>query len=117
MFSTNLAQLLPYKPYKTDTQGVVTQTLNGVFVLLSDELVQVLKDNLTQEEKDELQTYVYKVTAAQAAEWNIPIWAGEDKATYLRIPAAVWNDPNTTPPAKVKKFFHWLWNEANEGDN
>lgn len=119
-FDASSVQRLEYRPWRWTTPpagdgtGGVKEDIpgGGVFILLSPKLVEQLKQNLTAAERNELQTYVYPVTQAQAATWHVPVWAGETNAVYLRIPAAVWNNPTGTPPAKVKRFFQWLWREA-----
>lgn len=122
-FNRSLLQVLDYRPWRWTTAptydangNVITpgvkQELNGVFILFSDELVAILKEGLTQAEKDELQQWVNVYTEAQCAMWNVPVWAGNDRAVYCRVPAAVWSDPATDTPAKVKRFFASLWREA-----
>ena len=122
-FNRSLLHVLPYKPWRWTTPPTynpdgsvntpgVKQELNGVFILFSDELVTILKEGLTAIEKAELDGYVNRYTEAQCAMWNVPVWAGQDSAVYCRVPAAVWNDPTTPPPAKVKRFFAKLWQEA-----
>lgn len=119
-WDTSLAIVLPYKPWRYTTPPTydgsgnvtdpgVTQQLNGVFILLSERLVALLKEELTQAEKNELDGYVNRYSSEQCAEWHVPVWAGEDSAVYCRVPAAVWSDPETQPPAKVRKFFRRLW--------
>lgn len=114
MFDRSLAKRLRSRPYQTDAAGNVTQTLNGVFILLSDELIEMLAstDALTVTEKQQLRGMAYRVTAEQAGVWHVPVWAGQESAVCLRIPASVWDNPDGEPPAKVKKFFQQLWQEA-----
>ncbi len=123
MFNRSLLNPLEYRPWRYTTPPTynpdgseatagVKQTMNGVFILLSPELVAILKANLTQAEKDEIDAWVYPVTEEQAALWHVPVWAGQASATYFRIPAAVWNDPTGAPPATVKRYFADLWREA-----
>ncbi len=107
-------------PPTYDAAGVeltpgVKQTLSGVFVLISDELVDLLADALTPAQRTELRGWIYRVTEAEAATWNVPLWAGQSSAIFLRIPAAIWNDPATNPPAKVKAYFQQLYREAVNG--
>jgi hypothetical protein len=117
-FDTSLVKVLDQQPWRwttppnPDGTGGVKQTLNGVFILFSDELVAILKAGLTQVQKDELQTWVNQYTEAQCADWHVPVWAGNDKAVYCRVPAAIWNDPTTAPPQKVKDYFQSLWRAA-----
>lgn len=113
-FNRSLVQRLRYQPFKTDADGNVTQTLDGVFILLSRELVDMLKENLSDTVKAQLESYVYPVTAEQAGLWHVPVWAGEDHAVYLRVPATLWSDPTTDPPAKVKAIFQKLWQDATD---
>jgi hypothetical protein len=122
-FDTSLVRVQPERPWRYTTLPTynpdgseatpgVKQTLNGVFILLSPELVDRLKTELTAAQKDELQSYVHPLTVAEAGEWHVPVWAGEQQAHYIRVPAAIWNDPSTPPPARVKQLFRWLWRES-----
>ena len=123
-FNRSLAQRLRYRPWRyttpptydaqgNETSPGVRQELNGVFILLSDELIEMLAstDALTAAEKQQLRDMAHRVTVEEAGEWHVPVWAGQDSAVYIRVPAAVWNTPDGTPPAKVKKFFQNLWRE------
>ena len=123
MFNPSFLQLIPYRPwrwttppaYNPDGSEAAAGTkgyLQGVFILLSDELIEYLAANLTQAEKDELRQWAHRVTAAEAGEWHVPIWAGNTSAVFIRVPAATWNDPEGTPPAKVKRYFANLYREA-----
>lgn len=117
-FNRSLLQVLDYKPWRwttppnPDGTGGVKQEADGVFILLSPELVTLLKEGLTQTEKDELQGWVLPRSMAQCAEWHVPLWVGQSSAVYVRIPAPVWNDPTTRPPLKVRRFFAALYREA-----
>lgn len=117
-FNTSLLKVLDTQPWRWTTQpnpdgtGGVKQTLDGVFILFSDELVAILKAGLTQAQKDELETWVNRYTAAQCATWHVPVWAGSSSAVYCRVPAAIWNNPTTTPPLKVRQYFQSLWRAA-----
>lgn len=123
-FDRSLLKVLDYAPWKYTTQPTynpdgseatpgIIQTLDGVFILFSDEIVVTLKTGLTQTQKDELQTWVNQYPEATCALWHVPVWAGNNKAVYCRVPAAIWADPSTPPPAKVKNYFQALWNAAN----
>jgi hypothetical protein len=101
-------------PNPDGTGGVKSAPLDGVFILLSDELVQRLKTGLSQAQKDELQTWVDLRTEAHCATWHVPLWAGETSGYFLRVPAAVWNDPSSEPPAKVKTYLQHLWQETQQ---
>jgi len=108
-----------YNPDGTEATPGVKQTLDGVFILLDNILVTQLKASLTQAEKDELQTWVEvlwndetKPVLQRLSTWHAPGWAGEQQAVYVHVPTAVWNDPVTAPPAKVKAYFQHLWREA-----
>lgn len=121
MFNRSLLQLIPYRPWRwttppnPDGTGGTKGYLQGVFILLSDELVEILATNLTQAEKDELRAWIHRVTMEQAAEWHVPVWAGNTNgAVFIRVPAAVWNDPTGEPPAKVKRYFAHLWRAVSE---
>lgn len=123
MFDQSLCQKLPYSPWRYTTQPTydangnmtdpgVTQTLDGVFIMLSRALVDMLKANLSAADQATLEGYVYNVTADQAGMWHVPVWAGDDHAVYIRVPATVWSDPTTDAPAKVKAYFQRLWQDA-----
>jgi len=99
-----------YNPDGTEATPGVKQTIDGVFILLSDALVDKLALTLTAAQQTELRSFFYRPTMADCALWHIPVWAGDtDGAVFIRVPAAVWNDPATAPPAKVKAFFQYLW--------
>ena len=124
MFDRSLLQVIGYQPWRWTTPPTydpithaeltpgIRQTLGGVFILFSDELVAILKAGLTQAQKDELQNWVNQYTEAECAEWHVPVWAGDNKAVYCRVPAAIWNDPTTAPPLKVRNYFQALWKAA-----
>lgn len=99
-------------PMQPPTVPGTQQVPTGVFILLSGQLISMLKDNLTQAQKDELQTWVTRYTEAECAEWHVPVWAGQQEAYYVRVPAAIWSDPTTNPPQKVKNYLQNLWREA-----
>lgn len=122
-FDRSLLKVLDAQPWRYTTQPTydadgnmtdpgVKQTLDGVFVLCSPDLVSMFKDGLTAAQKTTIDGYVFNVTADQAGDWHVPVWAGEASAVYLRIPATLWSDPATPPPAKVKAIFKQLWQEA-----
>ena len=92
-------------PNPDGTGGVKSAPLDGVFILLSDELVAWMKQNLTQTQKDEIDGWIDRRTEAQCATWHVPVWAGQSSAVFLRVPAATWDDPTGPPPLKVKKLF------------
>ncbi len=130
-FDLSQVSLLPYKPWRYTTQPTynpdgseatpgVKQELDGVFLLLSRELVDRLKSKLTAAQQTELESFVYPMTEAQAGEWHVPVWArGPDEpvpdpaAVYVRVPAVLWSNPNNQPPAKIKTFMQHLWSAAN----
>ncbi len=99
-------------PLNPPTVAGVKQTPNGVFVLLSDELVTYLRQTMTQAEKDEVLPWVNRYDEAQAAMWHAPLWAGQGNAVYWRIPATVWDDPTSPVPQKVKTYFRNLFIEG-----
>lgn len=110
-FDRSQIQLISFKPWRwVDEQAGTKQEIDGVFILLSDELADKLTAAMTAAQWAEFEGWFHHVTAKQAARWHVPIWAGDRAATYIRIPAAVWNDPTTAPPAKVRGYFQWLWN-------
>ena len=117
----NPAPVFGNGPMEPPTVEGTKQVLPGVVILLTDGFVDILKEGLTQTQKDELNGWIYKVSNesptpdgfVDAATWHIPIWAGQTRAWAFRVPAAVWNDPTTTPPAKVRNFMRHLWREAN----
>lgn len=114
MWNQSIAQVVPYAPYQTDASGNVTQTLSGVFILLSRTLVDFLKANLSTADQAALEGYVFNVTADQAGLWHVPVWASDDHAVYVRVPPSIWSDPTTDPPAAVKKFVQRLWQDATQ---
>lgn len=97
------------QPNPDGTGGVKSAPLDGVFILLSDELVDRLKAKLTQAQKDGLSQWVNRYSEAQCATWHVPVWAGQTSAVFLRVPAAVWDDPTGVPPAKVRDYLSELW--------
>lgn len=104
-------------PMQPPTVVGVKQTPTGVFILLSDELIERAKDTLTAAEKTEIASWIYRVSSenplpanhVDAALWHIPMWSGETRAVLLRVPAAIWNDPKTVPPLKLRQFLKQLW--------
>ncbi len=119
MFNLSVLEVLGTQPWRWTTQpdvegnGGVKQTLSGVFILMSDEIVAYLRATMTQAEKDEVAPWVNRYSEAQCNEWHVPVWAGQDSAVYWRIPAAIWNDPAAPPPQKVKTYFRELFREGN----
>lgn len=105
-------------PMQPPTVPGTKQTLNGVFILVSETLVNILKAGLTQAQKDELQQWVTVLNTEdpdplkQPQTWHVPVWAGQQEAFYVRVPNSIWSDPTTNPPAKVKNYFQNLWREA-----
>lgn len=111
-FDLSQLHVLPFRPWRwTDETETVKQELNGVWILLSSRIVDRLAKAMTATQKDELRSWLFRVTEDEAAEWHAPVWAGQEDAVYLRIPAAIWNDPTTVPPAKVRNYFQQLWKE------
>ena len=108
-FSRSLIQVLDYAPFKTDINNNVTQTLDGVFILFSQQIVTYLKNNLTQAQKDELQTWVNVYNEDTCALWHVPVWAENNAAVYCRVPVGIWSDPTAPVPQKVKDYFQDLW--------
>ncbi len=110
-FNSSLLRVLPVQPWRWTTlpdaqgNGGVKQTLNGVFILLNDEIVDYLRTTMTQAQKDEVALWVNRYTDAQCAEWNVPLWSGKTSAVYWRVPSTIWNNPATVPPAKVRNYF------------
>lgn len=125
MFDRSLLKVIDYRPWRwttpptynpdgTEATPGVKQELDGVFILLSDALVDFLAATLTQAQKDELRAWIYRVTIDHAALWHVPVWAGDgDGAVFIRVPAATWNNPTGAPPTKVRNYFQHLWREAN----
>ena len=123
-FIQSLLRVLPEQPWRWTTPPIydedgfettpgVKQTLNGVFILFSNELITILRENLNSTQKNELATWVNIYTEEQCATWNVPLWAGETQAIVLRIPNNVWSNPTTEPPTKVKTYLQHLWRAAN----
>lgn len=116
MFNRSLLKVLDQRPWRWNPpdQEVTKQTLNGVFILLSDTLIDLLSDNLTETQKEELKSWGYRVTLEEAGEWHVPVWAGEYKAVYIRVPNSIWSDPTAPVPQKVKNYFQHLWREIQD---
>ena len=125
MFDRSLLKLIGYHPWRYTTPPTydaagnqltpgVTQSLDGVFILLSDTLIDMLVDGLDQADADLLRGYAYRVTAAQAGTWHVPVWAGQSSAVFIRVPAAMWDDPASAPPLPVRRYFQHLWREISE---
>lgn len=113
MFNPSLLQVIRYRPWRwTDATQTAKQELNGVFILMSDALIELLAAKLTEAQKTELRQWAHRVTVDQAGEWHVPVYAGDDRATFIRVPATVWNDPTTTPPVKVRNYFQHLYNQV-----
>ena len=96
-------------PLNPPTVAGVPQQANGVFILLNDDIVNMLKTTLTTAEKAELVGWFDRRTEAQCALWNVPVWAGDNSAVFIRVPAVEWDDPTTAPPLKVRQYFAALW--------
>lgn len=99
-----------YNPDGSILTPGVTQQANGVFILLNDDIVNMLKLTLTTAEKAELVGWFDRRTEAQCAIWHVPVWAGDSSAVFIRVPAAIWDDPTTVPPLKVRQYFAVLFN-------
>jgi hypothetical protein len=107
-------------PMNPPTAAGVKQTPSGVFVQIPEAWIEKLREGLSSTQLQELSDWVYRVSNenplpanhVDAATWHIPIPAGETRAVFFRVPAAVWNDPTTTPPAKVRNYFRDLYREA-----
>ena len=119
-FNPSMLNPLDYQPWRYTTQPTynpdgseatpgVKQFLNGAFILLSDEILTIMRAKLTPAERTELSSWIDRRTEDQCALWNVPVWAGNNAAVIVRIPAAVWDDPTTAPPAKVRNYFQMLW--------
>jgi hypothetical protein len=100
-----------YDAQGRETAPGVRQQLNGVFILLAPGVADELEEALTPAMRDEWRGWFLFVTSRQAAEWHVPVWAGEQNAFYIRVPAAVWADPSTPPPLKVKRYLGRLFRE------
>lgn len=120
MFNPSVASLIRFRPWRWTTPPTynpdgtvatpgVKQELEGVFILLSDALMDNLAATLTQAQRDELRTWAHRVSLAEAGEWHVPVWGGEAGAVFIRVPKAIWNNPTGAPPAKVKQYFQHLY--------
>ncbi len=109
-------------PLNPPTVAGVREVMQGVMILASDEILAFIKEGLTTAQQTVVEGWKRRVkadpTAAEktagwldAAEWHIPLWAGQSEATYILIPQATWNDPLGVPPALVKGRFKTLWTE------
>lgn len=131
MFNKSVMQVLVRRPFRWTTAPTfnsdltiatagVKQTPSGVFILLDESIVKELSSMLDDAEIGELRAWLYKVSTetplpaghVSAALWNIPLWAGTTRATLLRIPALVWDDPTTVPPIKVRYFFNRFYKKV-----
>ncbi len=107
MFDQSLLKLIEYTP----TNGVLP--LTGVFILIDDGLIAMLRAKLTTNaQRTTFDSWVYRVTEAQAAEYGIPLWSGDTSAVFIRVPATVWVKWSDPVPAQVKTFFAQLYREA-----
>lgn len=136
-FNRSQCRLITTQPFKWTTPptynpdgsvlvaGVAGVPLDGVFILLSDEVVTLLKNTLSAAQKTELQGWVTVLwtdedsnparpinqrLATWQANGTVPGWAGQVRHVFLRVPANVWNDPTGPVPQQVKDFFQWLYN-------
>jgi len=98
-------------PNADGTGGVKSAPLDGVFILLSPDLLDALAAKLTAAQEAELRQWLFFVTAREAAVWHVSVWAGEASAVYLRVPASIWNNPGAAPPAKVRNYLQHLWRQ------
>ncbi len=101
-------------PFNPPTVAGVKQTLNGVVILLSDAVIDKARETLDAAQKAELAPWIERRDEAWAAEWHVPVWAGETSLVGLRIPAAIWNDPTSAPPAKVREYLKDVWRDIQQ---
>ena len=90
------------------TPGVIENS-TGVYIRVTTALVDQLASTLTPAKATQLRGMVETFTEAQCAEWNIPVWSGDNSATLLHIPAGVWASPTVAPPLAVKQFVQHLF--------
>ena len=125
MWNASELQLIPYQPWRYTVQPTYApdgtqltpgtkEFRDGVHFLASDALIAELKAVLTANQANELEGYTVRWTVEQAGEWNVPVWAGQEAATYIRIPKNVWNNPTGAPPNRVKNLMQRLWNEVSQ---
>ena len=104
------------------TAGVKSAPLDGVHILLDDQIVEWLKIALTAAQKTALQSYVKKLYTDEDTNPARPVddrlatwiglvgWSGQTEHTFIRIPANIWNTPTSqNPPAAVKTFIQKYW--------
>ncbi len=121
-FNASLTELIKYAPWRYTTQPTysgtteltpgIKETMPAVLVRLDPALMTELRALLTTNaQRTTFDSYNYPMTAAECAEWHVPLWAGETSAVFIRVPNAAWASPNAVPPAQVKTFFNYLWRE------
>jgi len=102
-------------PTNPPTVAGVKATPGGVFILLSDEIVDYMRATMTPAEKAEILPWIERydiadvLPANRPQTWNVSIWAGTTGGVVLHIPNATWADPTTTPPLKVRTYFRELY--------
>lgn len=125
-FDPSQLKVLDQQPWRWTTQpaadgtGGVKQTLGGVFILLSDDIVTYMRATMTAAEKTEIAPWVERVSTesplpaghTDAGLWHVPMWAGETRAVVLHFPASIWASPTDPVPLKIKTYFRALFREA-----
>ena len=131
-FTASQIRVIETQPYKWTTPptynpdgtvltpGVAGIPLDGVFILIDDDVIAALKNNLTAAQKTEIQSWAYVLWTDEDTNPARPVnqrlatwigavgWSGSTRHVFLRIPAATWNTPTGTPPAKVIQYLQWL---------
>jgi hypothetical protein len=118
----SLAMVVDPRPWRWATPPVLDESgaievegeaeeLDGVFVLVSDDVLDRLVENLPEEDAAELRDWIHAFDDEEGAEWNVPTWAGDTRSAFLRVPSSIWDDPTSRPPEKVRRFFGFLYRE------
>ncbi len=106
-----------YNPDGTIATPGTRQTPTGVFIQITPEIYAELRERLTAANRTEFEGWLYPLDTEdpdplkRPQTWHVPVWAGQTNVVYLRIPAAVWNDPTGVPPLKVRNFLHRFWRD------
>lgn len=87
------------------------ETLTGAFILLDEAQLTYMRETLTNAQKTTLESWLWRVTETSAAMWNVTMWSGQTSAVYVRVPANIWANATSLPPAQVKTFFRELYQD------
>lgn len=93
MFKSSVLMALSFRPWRELPSGE-REELDGAFILATPQLLEELAAGLSPPEAEELRSWAHSMTEAEAAEWHVPLWAGETQALYIRVPAQTWDRPS-----------------------